>query len=339
MKPNSYYDVLEDRYLFGKKSLPEEKVRQWVIYELLSTFGANINNLKIEAPVRVGTKTHYADIIIYKNHTPLIVIECKRKEDNKCETAFDQAISYASAKEISAPYAVATNGIYWKCANYRNAHWYDILEIPSLNKEEIDYIKIENLMSHFHDLKYITKYFFETISAENVKDFFQHLQEFHVGNPFPQNIDHNLYHGADYLMRVVTHGPLVETEYDEKNLRAAYKNFVNHALSHNIVKSNQVGKYPDTLNTIEKLITISYIFKNYEEKTVISTIESKLCKVIHSIVLYLIKCVKKMKAINYSARDVHLIQDYIDSNLKKQLSLRLPKPNEDLHEFNIYCQH
>jgi hypothetical protein len=33
MKPNIYYEIPEDRYIFNKKKTPEEKIRQWAIYE------------------------------------------------------------------------------------------------------------------------------------------------------------------------------------------------------------------------------------------------------------------------------------------------------------------
>ena len=340
MKPNVYYEIPTDRYIFNKNEKPEEKIRQWVLFEILTTFGVNIKNIQVEVPVKVGTKTHFADIVIYENYKPIVVIECKRKEDNKPRNSLNQAISYASSKEINAVYAVSTNGIYWKCSKKENNEWNDILEIPKFSlADEGNYKRIESIMIHFDEFKYITKYFFETVSEENVKDFFNKLQVFFTGNPFDKKISSNLFHGTDYLMRVVTHGPLVKNEYDEGNLRAAFDSFTKYALNSDLVESKMLAKYPDMLNTREKLINMVFIFENVQKKAAVKTLEVKLCSVVHSMLLYLLNCLKKRKRLYYSARDVYLIQNYIDSSLKEQIGFRLPKENEDLLEFNVYCRH
>lgn len=76
MPPKPYYDVSTEAYLFGKtKEKPEEKVRQWVLFELLSTYGISINSIQVERQVKVGTRTHFADIVILKENTPFVVQE------------------------------------------------------------------------------------------------------------------------------------------------------------------------------------------------------------------------------------------------------------------------
>ena len=340
MKPNVYYEIPTDRYLFNKSEKPEEKIRQWVLFELLTTFGVNINNIQVEVPVKVGTRTHYADIVIYDNKKPIVVIECKRKEDNKPENSTDQAISYASSKEINAVYAISTNGKYWNCSKKINNEWSNVLEIPKFSRIENDnYQRIESVMIHLHEFKYIAKYFFETIAEDNVEDFFNSLQNFHVGNPFERRINSDLFNGADYLMKVVTHGPLVKREYDEGNLGAAFSSFTKYALDNGILESERLIKYPDMLDAREKIINLIFIFDIVQKKSVVKTLEIKLCLVVHSMLRYLLECLKKDKRLSYSARDVYLIQDYIDSSLKEQIGLRLPKDNEDLLEFNVYCRH
>jgi hypothetical protein len=43
MSIKAFYEIAPTSYLFGKTDGPEEKVRQWVLFELLSTYGYNIN--------------------------------------------------------------------------------------------------------------------------------------------------------------------------------------------------------------------------------------------------------------------------------------------------------
>lgn len=340
MKPNAYYEIPTDRYIFNKNEKPEEKIRQWVLFEILTTFGVNIKNIQVEVPVKVGTKNHFADIVVYDNYKPVMVIECKRSEDNKPRISLDQAISYASSKEINAAYAVSTNGTYWKCSKKENDEWNDIIEIPKLSSiDNRSYQRIESMMIHLDDFKHITKYFFETIAEENVGDFFNRLQTFFTRNPFEGKINSNLFYGTDCLMRVVAHGPLVTNKYDEGNLKAAFNEFMKYALSNDLVDSKNLVNHPDMLNTREKLINMVFIFENIQKKVAVKTREIKLCFVVHSMFLYLLNCLKNKKRLYYSARDVYLIQDYIDSSLKEQVGFRLPKANEDLSEFSAYCRH
>ncbi|MBD1933689.1 MULTISPECIES: type I restriction enzyme HsdR N-terminal domain-containing protein [Cyanophyceae] len=116
MSPRPFYEVKPSHYLFNKQETPEEKVRQWILFELLSTYAVPIGNIDVEKPVRVGTRTHRADIVIYQDFIPYIVIECKNQEDKSPDQGLDQAISYASC--LGAKFAVYTNG--WDWLEYRH---------------------------------------------------------------------------------------------------------------------------------------------------------------------------------------------------------------------------
>jgi hypothetical protein len=50
MPPKAYTPIPTNCYLFGKTDKPEEQVRQWVLFELLGTYGYNISQLKVEKP-------------------------------------------------------------------------------------------------------------------------------------------------------------------------------------------------------------------------------------------------------------------------------------------------
>ena len=80
MPPKPFYEVQPSAYLFVKYDgdKPEEKVRQWALFELLSTYGVFINNIVTERPVKVGTRTHRADIVVLRDGAPYVVIECKK---------------------------------------------------------------------------------------------------------------------------------------------------------------------------------------------------------------------------------------------------------------------
>ena len=115
MSPKPFYEINPQAYLFDRSDeTPEEKVRQWALFELLSTYGVSINNIEIERPVKVGTRNHRADIVVLRESVPYVVIECKKWDDKKEEQGTQQALSYADANTMKARFAVYTNGDIWK---------------------------------------------------------------------------------------------------------------------------------------------------------------------------------------------------------------------------------
>jgi hypothetical protein len=59
MPPRNFCDIDSKYYFFGKSDTPEEKVRQWMIFELLAVYNVPVQAISIEAPVKVGTRSHY----------------------------------------------------------------------------------------------------------------------------------------------------------------------------------------------------------------------------------------------------------------------------------------
>lgn len=58
MPLKSFYKVPPENYLFNQKETDkshEEKVRQWVLYELMSTYGYSIQQIRVEEYVKMGS--------------------------------------------------------------------------------------------------------------------------------------------------------------------------------------------------------------------------------------------------------------------------------------------
>ena len=86
MKIQPYYEVPFEDYLFKDRvrTTPEEKVRQWVLHELIKTYGYPkdwINKrILIEFPVHMGVDTKYCDIVILNlEEEPFVMIETKQE--------------------------------------------------------------------------------------------------------------------------------------------------------------------------------------------------------------------------------------------------------------------
>ena len=90
-------------------STPEERVRQWFIQELLSTFGVPAHRMASEVSLELGAKKYRVDILVYGAHgVPLAVVECKRPDVELSLGVLEQALRYNMA--LGVRYLVITNG-------------------------------------------------------------------------------------------------------------------------------------------------------------------------------------------------------------------------------------
>jgi Type I restriction enzyme R protein N terminus (HSDR_N) len=167
MSPQPFYTVPSNSYLFGKSSeRPEEIVRQWALFELMTTYGYSIDNIRVEYPAQVGSKKFPADIVILRDERPYIVIECKRQEI-KYSGAWSQVISYAD--NLSAPFAIWTNGRKWMVKRKVKGNWCPVEDIPYRQ-----FICEKNLSNHLEDISFLAESLYWhncSIPSEYVPDF------------------------------------------------------------------------------------------------------------------------------------------------------------------------
>ena len=204
MPPKPFYEINPQAYLFGKTDdMPEERVRQWALFELLSTYGISINNIQIERPVKVGTRTHRADIVILHESAPFVVIECKKWEDKHIGRGMQQALSYADANTMKARYAVYTNGDVWEVKRKISNEWVDLPDLPK--RIDGDYqVKLDELVRSINDFKPAFYWLNQTVPASSAQAYFSCLQILFNGSTYPLNyLDNDLRFGTDNLLRVI----------------------------------------------------------------------------------------------------------------------------------------
>lgn len=205
MPPRPFYEVQPSAYLFVKHNddKPEEKVRQWALFELLSTYGVFINNIVTERPVKVGTRTHRADIVVLRDGAPYVVIECKKWGAKKTAGGMSQAISYANADTMKAKYAVYTNGDSWEVKRKMGSDWIDLPDLPK--KIDGDYlVKLDELIHSVDAFKPIFYWFNQSVPSASARTYFACLQEAFNGQIYPLHfLDNSLLFGTDNLLRVL----------------------------------------------------------------------------------------------------------------------------------------
>lgn len=127
---NAFYQLPYESYVFTEKIKnqyqEEEGVRQWVLAELIHTYGYPKELIKIEHPIRSFSQTGYVDIAVInsKTQTPHLLVEVKQR-NVAIEEAIVQLKSYMNVS--ASKYGMATNG---KEIIFLDAQLNEIKDIP-----------------------------------------------------------------------------------------------------------------------------------------------------------------------------------------------------------------
>ncbi|WP_136809599.1 type I restriction enzyme HsdR N-terminal domain-containing protein [Desulfosediminicola flagellatus] len=277
MPPKPYYDINPDASLFGRKvEKPEEKIRQWMLFELMSTYGIHINNIEIERVVKVGTRNHFADIVILREGAPYAVIECKRWENRKSEIGMQQAISYADANTIKARYAAFTNGDIWEVKTKIGEEWVDIPDLPKCIDDDylLDLDVLISSMNHIMPLLYWMN---QEVPPSSARTYISCMQDLFNGYTFPLSfLDDELLFGTDNLLRVIwSKGGSGHPDYLHNKLVAACISYSEFLSKH--VKDDVDNEWIKG----EDLRQLTIVFKHKFEKLAQNSAGLKCEEVLH----------------------------------------------------------
>lgn len=235
-----FYSVARSAYIYvgppvsgAKNGEPEEAVRQWCVFELIRAYGYSVNDLFLESQVQVGSKTYRIDILVLRNGTPWIVVECKAP-DAKNDKAIEQAISYADSPRIQAEYVLYTNGSDWQVRRRLKGQWEPVLDLPGVRFESSGSIDITRFFACFSDVAPLLYKLDETVQGKEVECFLHALQRFFNGwNLLQDGVDKNLVSCADNLLRVMSQ-PEVHYDYRCEKYNHARSDFCNFQARHTI---------------------------------------------------------------------------------------------------------
>jgi type I restriction enzyme M protein len=102
---------------------PEEKVRAWFYYELITTFSYPPERIDLEVEVYRRKPEDFADLVVYKDDAlrePFLAAECKAQ--SLPTSGFEQAVKQAwgNANNLAAPFACTTTGLRTVCFDARS---------------------------------------------------------------------------------------------------------------------------------------------------------------------------------------------------------------------------
>jgi hypothetical protein len=100
---------------------PEEWVRQELIKFLIEDCNYPKGAISVEKRIKIGNKFLRYDIVIYKDITPWMLVECKSPEVEINADTFFQSLAYQN--HLQANYIMLCNGEKTVCYNVPEQQW------------------------------------------------------------------------------------------------------------------------------------------------------------------------------------------------------------------------
>lgn len=112
---------------------PEEWVRQHILFFLTATLGYVLSSIAVEVAVNQSGMRKRADVVVYKQARPYIMVECKRPSVKITQQTFDQIARYNL--KIGSKLLMVSNGLehFYCVMDYEYKRYQFLRELP-LNK-------------------------------------------------------------------------------------------------------------------------------------------------------------------------------------------------------------
>ena len=121
------WDIVRNKWLL---LTPEEWVRQHIIYWFIDSMRIDRTSIVCEYPVNINGLSQRADIVVFENGTPRIIVECKAPEIPINRDVFTQVSRYNSV--VGANFVILSNGLKTLCFEYINGEYKQIDSIDKL---------------------------------------------------------------------------------------------------------------------------------------------------------------------------------------------------------------
>jgi hypothetical protein len=107
---------------------PEEWVRQNFLLYLIHVLKYPASLIAVEKQLQISEVKKRFDIVVYKDSTPFLIVECKEMNVPLTESTLRQVLNYNAT--IQAPFIVVTNGSYCAAFKKENNVFVEVFEIP-----------------------------------------------------------------------------------------------------------------------------------------------------------------------------------------------------------------
>lgn len=109
---------------------PEEWVRQHVLKFLMDDLGYSSSAIALEVPIPINGMRKRADIVVYQQEKPLIMVECKATNVPISQATFDQIARYNIV--LGSQFLMVTNGLnhFYCVMNFEEKCYHFLKELP-----------------------------------------------------------------------------------------------------------------------------------------------------------------------------------------------------------------
>ena len=109
---------------------PEEWVRQHVLKFLMDDLGYSSSAIALEVPIPINGMRKRADIVVYQQEKPLIMVECKATNVPVSQATFDQIARYNIV--LGSQFLMVTNGLnhFYCVMNFEEKRYHFLKELP-----------------------------------------------------------------------------------------------------------------------------------------------------------------------------------------------------------------
>lgn len=121
------FDDIRKKYL---RLTPEEWVRQNFVKYLIDQKKYPASLIVIEKGLKLNELTKRADVLIYKDSSPILLVECKAPTVKISQDTFDQISRYNLTFKV--PYLMVTNGMSHYCCqiDFEKNSYHFLEDIP-----------------------------------------------------------------------------------------------------------------------------------------------------------------------------------------------------------------
>lgn len=125
------FDDIRKKYL---RLIPEEWVRQNFVKYLIDEKKYPASLIVIEKGLKLNELTKRADVLIYKDSSPILLVECKAPTVKINQDTFDQISRYNLTFKV--PYLMVTNGMSHYCCqiDFENNSYHFLEDIPEFGE-------------------------------------------------------------------------------------------------------------------------------------------------------------------------------------------------------------
>lgn len=109
---------------------PEEWVRQHILKFLMDDLGYSSSAIALEVPIPINGMRKRADIVVYQQEKPLIMVECKATNVPISQATFDQIARYNIV--LGSQFLMVTNGLnhFYCVMNFEEKRYHFLKELP-----------------------------------------------------------------------------------------------------------------------------------------------------------------------------------------------------------------